>query len=335
MHVVPLTELGDGEFESALRLQQRVELSIDPATPPITAPELRRFAEDDRTEGNRHERFAVIDGAEARTLVHVESEMDEDNLHRANVQIYGAAADPEAGLEGLRAALDLAEADNRTLITGWGPENDDERAFWTRAGMSLGLLERVSALDMVAVDGALMDRWIADGQQRATDVRIERWVGACPDELMTPWIESLLTMNDMPSEGLDINAWDLDEDDVREEEDAMASLAMRVVNILALDDQGRAAAHTRVHVNPARPAASYQWDTAVTHLHRGRGVGKWIKADMWRWLRQTEPDAIRLTTGNAQSNDAMLAINVAMGYVPVLEFAAWQAPTETVRAALS
>lgn len=110
---------------------------------------------------------------------------------------------------------------------------------------------------------------------------------------------------------------------------------LRVMTMLAVDLDGRAAAHTRVHVNPTRPTASYQWDTAVADRHRGRGIGKWIKAAMWRWLREAEPAATRLTTGNAPSNDAMLAINVAMGYEPLVEYGAWQAPTDEMRATLS
>ena len=284
MEVVPLTELDDALFASALAVQQRAEQSVDPAIPAITGPELRRWAAHDRTEGNRHDRFAIVAGDRARAVVHLELELDEANSHRANVEIFGAAWDLDAGTIGLIAALDIAEAEDRTVITGWGPNTDDERRFWTDMGATLSLRERVSALDMAAVDAELMDAWIADGAERAPDVEIVRWVDRCPDEHMAPWIDSQMAMNDMPLGGLDINAWEIDEDDVRR-------------------DEGRAAAHTRVHVNPTRPSASYQRDTAVVDRHRGRGIGKWI--------------------------------NVAMGYVPVIEFGAWQAPLAEMRSRLS
>jgi mycothiol synthase len=335
MDVVPLAELDDARFASALAVQQRDEVATDPASPPISGPELRRWARHDRTEGNRHERFAVLDGDEARALVHLEIELGEDNRHRANVEIFGAAIDREAGAAGLAAALDIAESANRTVITGWGPNTDEESRFWTDTGATLGLRERVSALDMATVDAELMDTWIAEGAQRAPDVEIVRWVGRCPDEYMAPWIESQMAMNDMPLGGLDINAWEIDEADVRLGEETALALGLRVLSVLAVDHRGRAAGHTRVNVIPSRPAASHQWDTAVVDRHRGRGIGKWIKADMWRWLRSGEPEATRLTTGNAQSNDAMLAINVAMGYVPVIEYGAWQAPLTEMRRRLS
>jgi GNAT superfamily N-acetyltransferase len=335
VHVVPLTELDDELFASALAVQQRGEVAADPAIPPITGPELQRWARHDRTEGNRHERFAVIDGSRARAVVHLELELDDANAHRANIEIFGAAVDRDAGTIGLIAALDIAEAENRTVITGWGPNRPDEHRFWSDMGASLDFRERVSALDMVTVDAGLMDAWITDGSRRAPDVEIVRWVGECPDGYMTPWIESQMAMNDMPHEGLDINAWDIDVDDVRDAEETMRTLGLRVMSVLALDDGGRAAGHTRVHVNPTRPSASYQWDTAVVDRHRGRGIGKRVKAEMWRWLRTDEPDVTRLTTGNAQSNDAMLAINVAMGYQPVIEYGAWQTSLADMRTGLS
>ena len=335
MEVVPLTELDDALFASALAVQQRAEQSVDPAIPAITGPELRRWAAHDRTEGNRHDRFAIVAGDRARAVVHLELELDEANSHRANVEIFGAAWDLDAGTVGLIAALDIAETEDRTVITGWGPNTDDERRFWTGMGATLSLRERVSALDMATVDAELMDTWIADGAERAPDVEIARWVDRCPDEYMAPWIESQMAMNDMPLGGLDINAWEIDEDDVRRDEATIGALGLRAVSMLAVDHEGRAAAHTRVHVNPTRPSASLQWDTAVVERHRGRGIGKWIKAAMWQRLRTEEPEVTRITTGNAQSNGAMLAINIAMGYVPVIEFGAWQAPLTEMRRRLS
>lgn len=334
MHIVPLRELDGRTFESALAVQQRDEVAADPAVPPVTAPELRRLALHDRMEGNRHERHVVLEGDDARALVHLEFELDDANTHRANVEIFGVTDDPEAATFGLRDAIDRAENDGRTMLTGWGPTTEEHDRFWTDAGASLNYREKISALDMEAVDRARMDEWIADGARRAADVEIIRWVDRCPDQYMDPWVESLLAMNDMPIEGLDVNAWTVDEEHVRADEENLRQLGLRVRSMLAVDADGRAAAHTRVHVNPSRPSASYQWDTAVVDRHRGRGIGKWIKAEMWRWLRAEEPAATRLTTGNAQSNDAMLAINVAMGYEPIIESGAWEAPIDAMRARL-
>jgi len=326
MKSVLLQDLDEALFESALLLQQREELKTDPDTPPITAEELRRAAVDDRTDGNIHERTAVVDGDQVRALTHLELENDEDNAHLASCEIYGADEDPGAAQVAIRHVLDTAIGDGRTSLIGWGPNTEGQHDFWSSIGAERKLLERVSALDVTAVDAALMASWIDQRTERAADVELVRWVGPTPDEHMDAWAVSRTAMNDAPKDDLDINDWEMDADDIREDEDARAALGTRLMHILGLDPDGRPVGHTSIHVNPFRPAASWQWDTVVLDAHRRRGIGRWLKAEMWQWLREAEPEVTRLCTGNAQSNDPMLSINVAMGFFPVAEFAAWQTP---------
>ena len=93
--------------------------------------------------------------------------------------------------------------------------------------------------------------------------------------------------------------------------------------------------HTAVHVNTHRPAASWQWDTVVLTAHRGRGIARWLKAAMWQYLRESEPEVTHLRTENAIDNDPMLSINQAMGFVPTNRFGGWQADLDTFRRALA
>lgn len=334
MDVIPLLQATDDQFDQALALQQRTERSYDPTIRPTTATELRLYAAHDRTEANRHERFVLVDGDRVRALGHVEFELDEANAHLASTEIFGAAEDPEAGRGMLTAILDLVEADGRTSLLGWGPQLPAEGAFWESVGSTLAYHERISVLDVAAVDADLMAAWIAQREERAADVELVRFVDRCPDELMDAWTASRSAMSDAPTEDLDLNDGQYDEEDVRDDEAAHQALGHRMMHLLALTPQGEPCGHTTVLVNPHRPEASDQWDTVVLEAHRRRGIGRWLKAEMWRWLREAEPEVTRLGTGNAQSNDPMLAINVAMGYVPLCEFGAWQADVATYRAAI-
>ncbi|MEO1166043.1 MAG: GNAT family N-acetyltransferase, partial [Chloroflexota bacterium] len=49
-------------------------------------------------------------------------------------------------------------------------------------------------------------------------------------------------------------------------------------------------------------------------IFRGRKIGKWLKADMMLHIREVYPDAEYVSTGNADVNSAMLAINEKMGF---------------------
>ncbi len=334
MDVVSARELNDRLFDQAHQLVARIEHELDPVPPPMTREEFRRFVDDDRMEANHHERHAVVDGDRVRAVMHIEFELDEENAHFASTEIYGAAADPQAGRVALRAACDIATADGRDTLLGWGHDDPAERTFWESLGMPRAYTERISALDVTAVDAALMDEWIAGRTQRAADMVVHRWVAACPDELLDTFAASRTLMNGAPMEDIDINDGEVDADDIREDEDALRSLGMTPMTVMAVAPDGRPAGHTQIHVNTHRPGASYQWDTAVDPAFRERGIGRWLKAELWRWVREVEPDVTRLTTGNAEVNDAMLSINVAMGFEPVFAYGAWQAKVPAIVEAL-
>ncbi len=334
MRVVPLSDLHDRLFASALAVVQRDEVAAEPDAPSMTEAELRLLAADDRSDSNRHERLAVLDGGGVRTVAHLELETSEENAHFATAEVFGASLDHEAGRVALAALLDLAEADHRTSLMGWGPNISTEDEFWTSLGAPRRYTERRSALAVAAVDETLMRTWVDRRKERAADVELVRWIGACPDDHLDSWVLSRTAMNDAPMEDLDVNDVFLDADDIREDEDARRALGTDVMNLFAVDADGGPVGHTTIHVNTHRPAASWQWDTVVLDQHRRRGIGRWLKAEMWTWLREAEPAVTRLRTGNAESNEAMLAINVAMGFREAAVFGAWQAPISTYRARL-
>lgn len=339
MHVVPAADLDEAQFASALALMQRCELALDPGVEPITAEELRRSISDDRTEGNRHLRIAVVDsdsgaGGAVRALAHLELEDDDANRHIASAEVFGAADDPAAGHIALRALIDIAEGDGRTTLLGWGPNTPAESGFWTALGAPLRYTERMSELDVTAVDAALMQQWIDARAERAADVRLVRWTDACPEELLEAFATSKTAMNDAPNDDIDVNDRLVDAAAVREDESARLALGTRALTVFALDPAGGPVGHTQVHVNPFRPNASWQWDTVVLDHHRRRGIGRWLKAEMWQWLRADAPEVQRLLTGNAESNAGMLAINVAMGFTESHVFGAWQTDLATYRANL-
>ncbi len=100
-------------------------------------------------------------------------------------------------------------------------------------------------------------------------------------------------------------------------------------DILALGPDPAGA--TEVFVNRHRPECSWQWSTVVLAPHRGQDIAKRLKAEMWQWLRDDEPQVTSLRTGNAHSNAAMLAINDKMGFRPVHPWAPGKPPQHADR----
>src|SRR2546421_408538 len=72
-------------------------------------------------------------------------------------------------------------------------------------------------------------------------------------------------------------------------------LEQRVV-VAIREGTGEIAGFTEVCVHPRRPDVGYQRDTAVVAAHRGRGLGRCLKAHMLPWLLVDRPALARITT---------------------------------------
>ena len=122
-------------------------------------------------------------------------------------------------------------------------------------------------------------------------------------------------MNDAPHEPeREHDVWDAER--VRERADApVRSGVLRGYSVAALaNSDGEMAGLTQVFVDPEIPGFGFQGVTAVTRPHRGHRLGLLTKATMMEWLTTAEPQVDRVVTGNAASNQHMIAVNETLGY---------------------
>ncbi len=77
---------------------------------------------------------------------------------------------------------------------------------------------------------------------------------------------------------------------------------------------GEMAAFTEVGVLPEQPSWGWQQLTAVIRAHRGHRLGLLVKTEMLSLLASAEPQLERIATGNAASNQHMIAVNEQLGY---------------------
>lgn len=218
----------------------------------------------------------------------------------------------------------FAIADERTKMIIYGVDSPEARCFWQARGVELGYLEQASRLRMRDVDPELMAAWIARRHERAADLELVRWRGEAPAEYAEPYRLARRAMDDAPfgtldwEEGLDAPA------EVAGMAEWRAASGVEQWAMLALSPDGEVAGLTDVWLDLHRPAISEQADTGVLAAWRDRGIGRWLKAEMWRWLRTDAPEIEVLQTENAEDNEAMLAINREMGYRPWRTFGGWQ-----------
>lgn len=265
----------------------------------------------------------------------------EDNKHLLGCEIYVLPQHRRRGLgtELLKRLVEVGERENRTLLIGGTSENvPGGRAFAEALGAHAAQEQRVSRLILDEVDRSLVQTWVNEGPARAPGYELVFVDGDIPDELMDDAIEAFHVMNTAPRDELDIEDWVVTPEMIREwEKMRRASGGVHWTLFVRHIDSGKLVGFTELGWNPKVPYIVQQMGTAVEPSHRGHALGKWLKADMLRRLFEDpgdfEPREIR--TGNAESNDAMLGINVALGFTPWMAHVAWQIPVEQAKAYLA
>lgn len=240
-----------------------------------------------------------------------------DNRHLGWLDVYVHPAHRRRGLgSALLQHLEAeALADGRTTLGLAGWEGTAADAFATRHGYARCFVEATRRQHLPSVDLAALAPAYDEARRRAADYELVRLTGPTPDELLPAVAAMAAAINDAPTDDLDMEDENYSPERVRAYELAQQARGHRLYRVLARHRAtGELAGHTVVAVESLRPGLAHQHDTSVTRAHRGHRLGYLLKVEMLRWLREAEPDVVHLDTGNAASNDHMVAINEELGY---------------------
>jgi GNAT superfamily N-acetyltransferase len=111
-----------------------------------------------------------------------------------------------------------------------------------------------------------------------------------------------------------------------EEMDAMLAAQGRskLTAVAQHEASGRLVAYSELVVSKEQPAEAWQWATLVAREHRGHRLGMAVKLANLDYLRQQVPAATLVTTGNAQENAPMIAVNDMIGFQVVATGTFWR-----------
>ncbi|WAC65603.1 hypothetical protein OVA14_09660 [Agrococcus sp. SL85] len=192
-------------------------------------------------------------------------------------------------------------------------------------GYALEQVDRISALDVDAARASL-EGFRADAAAAAGDAyAIRIWSGRTPEELA----EALAGLHarmvtDAPAAGLDVDDETWDAARLARTETELEASGNRILQAVATHvATGEAVAFTTL-VLPADGRPAYQEDTLVHAEHRGHRLGMLVKAENLLQLGRLHPGRTRILTWNAEENRPMLAVNEALGFVPVGAEGGWQ-----------
>lgn len=328
----------DAQLAALVEVRARTERELNPTDPPPPAAELAGELFADWTRERKHAWLATVDGAPAGE-VYVRVEDGDDNRHRADVEWLAVV--PELRRRGVadalvRAVVDWAEEQARPSLSFWVPTGLDGAglAYVERLGAAVRMEERCSRLLVADLDRDVVDRWRDQGRARTDGYRLVQWVGPVPDQHLELMVAVHRAMEDMPTDDLDWTIPTLTGDDVRSLDASAQARCLLAVTTAAVGPVGEPAGFSVLFVNGHRPQLAWQGDTGVLQGHRGRGLGRWLKAENLEQALAVEPRIEVVETYNAESNPWMLEINVAMGFAAHMGYQAWQADAVGVRAAI-
>ncbi|CAM3360723.1 N-acetyltransferase domain-containing protein [Deinococcus saxicola] len=276
------------------------------------------------TPEERAEHFVIWDGEQAVGWGSLNYDTQQ-NTHLAHARV---TVHPQRRRQGLGRALsaaleEVARRETRRIITFvTSDRHAGGEAFARLLGAEAALPTRQSRLELAGVDPALVAQWVT--RPAGEPYRLHTWQ-TIPDEYLERMADLMMVMNTAPKGQLEMEDWRITPEMIRGWE-ANAAEGGERHPLIAVEDtrSGELMGYTDVFWTPERASIVYQAATAVRLTARGQGLGKWLKALMLVHLAEHAPGAQTIQTNNAEENDAMLGINVALGFKPWVAITEWQ-----------
>lgn len=313
---VDYRSLDDTTMGEILEIINAISSEANPRSVPLEVEEYRLFSD---TPGRIRHHFVARQGDD-RILGVAEASYRDDgtNPDRLWVQISVSAESRRQGVATafLARIAELGELLGRSRLHSWHFGTIPAGAEFSKAiGGTEGLQFHDNVVKIADLDLALLSSWADEGPGRAQGYRVDVIAGSWPEEALDDIAHLYFVLErDMPlAEGVEPRVWDRDlvatmQDHYQKGTESISALAVE-------EHTGTVVGLTQLLRRNADPSTWIVTTTMVDPEHRGKGIGKWIKAAanleaLTRWT-----DGVYEETGNAFTNEPMLAINRAMGFV--------------------
>lgn len=219
-----------------------------------------------------------------------------------------------AGTALLAHCIEQARRAGRSRLASYVRDGSPGAGFAAAAGARGGIAEVSRVLDIDSTLPGRLATLRAAAEPHAAGYTLLSWSGPSPDEHIDQVAKLNNAMSDAPrDEGVEPAVWDADR--IREADQKALAAGLMFHNVAARHDAtGDFAAVTDVCIDAGSPGWGFQGITVVLPEHRGRRLGLLIKIAMLELLADRAPDVRRIYTGNAGSNEHMIAINAQLGF---------------------
>ncbi len=312
---VDYDDLDETGLAEILGVYNTVSLEANPRFVDLQPEEFRLLS---TGPGRVHHRFVAVNQA-GDVIGIAEGSYADDGSNPDRLRVQMSVAPPErragVGTALLEKLVELADGLERSLLHSWHYDTIPAGAAFSRAvGAREGLQFHDNVLRISEIDVDLLDRWYEGGPTRAPGYRVEVIEGLWPDPMLEDIAHLYFVLErDMPlSDGIEPRDWTADlvqsmQTHYQRGTDSISALAVE-------ESTGTVVGLSQLVRRKADPSTWIVTTTIVDPAHRGRGIGKWIKAATNLVALSRWPEASYQETGNAFTNAPMLAINREMGF---------------------
>jgi GNAT superfamily N-acetyltransferase len=312
-----------GAVEALVRIGNESEELDTPYPVPHTPDEMREQLRNTDSSETVEGYLGTEDGRPVGTAVIEVSMLD--NTDKAWFTVNVAPAERRRGhgsnlvsfAERRSGELDRTLVMSSTLSPLGADEDHPYLRFARRRGYVFSQAEVHRVLDLPA-DVARLHRLRDDAEPRHAGYTFAQYEGPLPEELLPDFCVLLNTMlTDAPSGGVEYEEGATTPAVLKEGWDLLRRQGRTFHTCVAFDENGSAVAHSQIIVPEHDPDKLFQWDTLVRRDHRGHRLGIATKVRNLLTVQGLHPQRTRIHTWNAESNTHMIAVNEAMGFIPV------------------
>ncbi|MCK5304088.1 MAG: hypothetical protein KAJ72_02490 [Candidatus Heimdallarchaeota archaeon] len=192
--------------------------------------------------------------------------------------------------------------------------------FWEGLGAKLALEGAQNRLYLKDIDWDMIEKWRQQGHKLAEEEHVDLFAfERCPEEIIEEYSTTYTEiMRLVPFGEFDYIPEPTTPFTRRETEDNFKKTGYEWHTLATREKNGEISGLTEILYSKSRPHKVDQDLTGVKNEYRGRGIGKWLKAEMMIFIKNHFPETEFISTGNADMNAPMLSINDRMGFKKVL-----------------
>jgi mycothiol synthase len=190
---------------------------------------------------------------------------------------------------------------------------EHQYSFFASLGCGIVSSRVINRLALSEVDLQMVARWREAGRKRASGVMIERF-SSVPNQDLEEYCKLYTEMwNQAPLENA-APEMIVTPESRRKMEKYFQSQGEVWSTMISKEPDGVISGMTEIWYQPEAWHLIEQGLTGVRDQYRGRGLGKWLKAEMLTYAMMEYPRARVIEAGNADANAPMISINQRVGF---------------------